>query len=72
MKKVMEWQEPKKLGEGRGTLGRGGGHWRRAIKILEGQVKGKGNLHYGPEQPNFPALIIHFPMSSGVSERASE
>ena len=25
-------------------------------------------FHYGPGQPHYPALIIHFPMSSGESE----
>ena len=28
--------------------------------------------HYGSKQPDFPALIIHFPTSSGVSECASK
>ena len=27
--------------------------------------------HYGPEQPDFPALITHYLTSSRVSERAS-
>ena len=29
-------------------------------------------LRYGPEQPDFPALLTHFSTSSGVSELAIE
>ena len=30
------------------------------------------DLHFGPEQPDVPVLIIHYPTSSGVSEGTSE